>query len=354
MSFLHRVLDRPSYGMLREGVFYKPTSREMFGEFFSRLNLLKSRRAWLPLLAWTASAALAIPFMIFLTRHFSWSLLLLGMTYSMVWLGTYGTIYLHRYSTHRAFQFSNPAWRFVVRNLSIKVVPEEVYVISHHVHHLIPEKAGDPYNVNGGGLYCFLADVNHQQVARNLSERDYSRLALLMEHTGVKVNTYAQYQKWGSICHPARTVLHFALNWTFWYGIFFWIGGHALATAIFGCSVIWAFGIRTYNYDGHGRGVDKRRAGVDFNTEDLSVNQLWPGFVAGEWHNNHHLYPNGVRSGFLPYQLDTAWLVIKSVDLLGGIASYRDYKEDFYRDHYLPYLEAKKKKAEAETAPALS
>src|SRR4051794_16546536 len=116
MSFLNRVLEPPSYGLLRDGKFYRPTAFEMFREFFSRLNPLATRKAWLPLMGWTASTALAIPFVIFLTRYFSWSLLLLGMTYSMVWLGTHGTIYLHRYSTHRAYQFSGPLWRFIVRN----------------------------------------------------------------------------------------------------------------------------------------------------------------------------------------------------------------------------------------------
>jgi stearoyl-CoA desaturase (delta-9 desaturase) len=127
----------------------------------------------------------------------------------------------------------------------------------------------------------------------------------------------------------------------FWYGVFYLLGGHALATAIFGCSVIWAFGVRTYNYDGHGGGRDKRQVGIDFNDKDLSINQVWPGYVAGEWHNNHHLYPNGVRSGFLPYQLDLAYVVIWIGSKIGAIHSMRDYKADFMEKHYLPYLAAK-------------
>ena len=66
--------------------------------------------------------------------------------------------------------------------------------------------------------------------------------------------------------------------------------------------------------------------------------RVWPGYVSGEWHNNHHLYPNGARAGFLKYQFDLAWVFIWSVYRLGGISSYRDYKADFMRDHYEPYL----------------
>lgn len=259
----------------------------------------------------------------------------------MVILGSHGTLYLHRYSTHRAFQFSNRIWLFLVRNMVIKIIPEEVYVISHHVHHRFSEQPGDPYNVNAGWLYCFLADVNHQLIARDLSEKDYLRVAKLIEHTGVHLNSYPQYQKWGSICHPAYTILHFVLNWIFWYNAFYLLGGHALATGLFGISGVWAFGVRTFNFDGHGRGIDKRQDGIDFHRKDFSINQTWPGLVAGEWHNNHHLYPNGARSGFLPYQLDLPWLFIKGCSKMGGIASYRDYRDDFLKDHYLPYCRKK-------------
>ncbi len=343
MSFLNRLLEAPSYGYLAQGKLYVPTRKEIFREFFSRLNVFSSRKNWLAAWGWFASLSLSIPFIIFLKYYFSWPLLILGLFYSMVILGTHGTIYLHRYSTHRAFQFTNSIWRFIIRNLVIKIIPEEIYVISHHIHHHIPERPGDPYNVHGGWLYCFLADVNHQLIARNLSEKDYNQLLKLMKHTGVRLNNYQQYLSWGSLCHPLYTVSHYLLNWTFWYSVFYLMGGHALATAIFGVSVIWAFGIRTFNYDGHGGGQDKRQEGIDFNQDDLSINQIWPGYVAGEWHNNHHLYPKSARSGFLPYQIDLAWYFIRLYSFIGGIQSYYDYKSDFLQKYYLPYMQRQKR-----------
>ncbi len=338
--FLDRALDSPSYGYTRDGEFYRPSPKEILVEFFRRLNIASSRKNWLPLFGWLTSLSLAIPLFLFFRFHFSWPLLALGFVYSMVVLGTHGTIWLHRYSAHRAFQFRNPFFRSICRNLVIKIIPEEIYVISHHAHHLLPQTPGDPYNVLGGWLYCFLADVNHQTVAKDLSPEDYSRLCRLMNHTGVRLNSYAAYQRWGSLCHPAWTMLHYSLNWAFWYGMLFLLGGHALALAIFGMSGVWAIGIRTFNYDGHGRGKDRRRAGIDFNHRDMSINQLWPGYVAGEWHNNHHLYPNSARSGFLPYQLDLAWIWISLFSRAGIVSSYKDNKADFLKDHYLPYRAA--------------
>ena len=335
-SVLARALEPPSYGYVRDGEFYAPTPSEIWREFGARMNPL-DRKNWLPVTGWLFTAILAVPFFWFFISHFSFGLLAIGLVYSMVVMGTHGTVYLHRYSTHRAYTFRNSFTRFFVRNLTIKIIPEEIYVISHHVHHWRSEQPGNPYNVHGGFLYCFLADAIHQRIAQDLSEKDYLNVTKLLGHTGVKINTYAQYRRWGSVCHPLRTWAHYLLNWTFWFGIFLFLGGPSLAIAIFGMAGVWAFGVRTFNYDGHGRGKDRRREGSDFNRKDLSVNQIWPGYVAGEWHNNHHLYPNGARSGFLPHQLDLAWLFIAGYRSIGGIKTVRDYRKDFYRDHYEPY-----------------
>jgi fatty-acid desaturase len=338
MPFLSRVLQTPSYGFVRQGGLYVPTHGEVLREFLMRINVVRSRKRWLPLWSWISSLAL-LPFLVvFIARYFEFRLLAIGIFYSMVVLGTHGTIYLHRYCTHRAFAFTNRVWLFVWRNLVVKIASEELYVVSHHVHHRFAEKAGDPYNAHGGWLYCFLADVNHQPIATDLTEADYRRATRLLVHSGMRLNSYETFSKWGSISHPARTVGHYVLNWAFWYGVYFAVGGHALATAIFGASFVWAIGIRTFNFDSHGRGRSSQREGRDFHRSDLSINQLWPGYVSGEWHNNHHLYPTSARAGFLPHQLDIAWCLIRACAWLGGVTSCRDSKRSFYRDHYEPYL----------------
>lgn len=123
----------------------------------------------------------------------------------MIIMGTHGTIWHHRYCTHGAYKFRNKFWRFFTKNLTIKAIPEEIYALSHHVHHAKSDQPGDPYNANAGFLYCFLADVNHQPINRNLSEIEYSKAVNLMKHTGVRANSYCQYQKWGSVASPGIT-----------------------------------------------------------------------------------------------------------------------------------------------------
>lgn len=330
MILLDKVLDPPSYGWSdQNGAFNKPTVKQMLGEFFKRMNIFQSKKNWLPLFSWTRVVLLIPLLFLFLFHYFSIPLLIAAFVYSMIIMGTHGTIWHHRYCTHKAYRFKNQFWRVLTQNLTISMIPEEIYAISHHVHHAKSDKPGDPYNASGGFLYCFLADVNHQPIAKNLSAEEYKQTIRLMAHTGVKANCYEKYQKWGSIVHPRNAIFTCLVNWLVWYALFFIIGGHALACALFGAAAFWAVGVRTFNYEGHGKGKDKRKKGYDLNEKDLSINQLWPGFVAGEWHNNHHLYPSSARSGFLKHQVDLAWYYIKFLHLVGGVTSYHDSKASF-------------------------
>jgi stearoyl-CoA desaturase (delta-9 desaturase) len=347
MAFLDYVLQPPAYGWKHDnGDLVKPTPKQIFKEFFSRLNVFKSRKNWLAFFSWLKVICLIPFFFLFIFKFFSLWMLLAAFTYSMIIMGTHGTIWYHRYCTHGAYTFKNSFWRFITHNLTLQIIPEEIYVVSHHVHHAKSDQPGDPYNAQGGFLYCFLADVNHQPMNQNLSEADYAKATNLMKHTGVNTNSYAKYQKWGSMACPVASVLSWIVNWGIWYGIFYLLGGHALACTLFGAAGFWAVGVRTFNYDGHGQGKDKRKDGVDYNREDMSINQLWPGFVAGEWHNNHHLFPKSARSGFKAYQVDFAWYYIKFLSMIGAVTSYRDSKKEFMEQYHEPYLESKKAQAE--------
>jgi len=342
MSFINRALRPPSYGWADEsGELIKPTVGQIFREFFQRLNVFKSKKNWLAFSSWFWALALSPFLILFITKYFEWYLLPIGFVYSMVIMGSHGTVWYHRYATHGAFEFSNAFSRFITQNLVIKVFPEELYVVSHHVHHVQSDLPGDPYNAKAGFLYCFLADVTHQPIALDLTESDYKKATNYLKGAGVKMNTYAQYQKWGSISNPFWSWAHLTLNWAFWYGVFFLIGGHALAFCLFGAAQVWGFGIRTFNYEGHGKGVDKREEGLDFFQEDESINQYWPGYVAGEWHNNHHLFPKSARNGFTKWQLDLPWLYIKFLYLIGGVKSYKNHKDKFMEEYYKPYKEKK-------------
>lgn len=335
MEFVDRILMPPSYGWTcPKGEFVKPTSGQIFKEFFHRLNIFRSKKQWLAVTSWLAVLITFPAVILFVVNYFTWWYALAGFAYGMIVMGTHGTIWYHRYSTHKAYVFKNNFWRFVTRNLVPAMIPEEIYVISHHVHHIKSDTPGDPYYAKGGWLYCFLADVNHQLISTDLTEKEYKLVANMLEHTGAKLNTYEQYKKYGSVSNPLRTFLRMLVTIGFWFTVHYLLFGPALALAFMSGTCLWAVGVRTFNYDGHGRGEDKRKEGVDYNRKDFSINQYWPGFVAGEWHNNHHLYPASARSGFLKHQLDLAWVYIKTLHIIGGVKSYHDSKAKFMRDYH--------------------
>jgi stearoyl-CoA desaturase (delta-9 desaturase) len=176
-----------------------------------------------------------------------------------------------------------------------------------------------------------LSHINHQPINKNMSEADYKKAAGFLRNTGVRINTYAQYCEWGSIASPLYTVAIWLFNWAFWYTAFYLIGGHGLACALFSGALLWYLLIPAFNYTGHGKGEEKHVDGVDFDRSNLSINQMRPGLFAGEWHNNHHLYPASARAGFLPHQIDLAWIYIYCLYKLGGVSSYHDSKKDFLK-----------------------
>jgi len=98
---LDKVLDPPSYGWAdQEGNLSKPTSKQLFKEFFKRINIFQSRKNWLPLFSWLRVIVL-LPFLyLFIFEYFSVWLLVIAFIYSMIIMGTHGTIWHHRYCTH--------------------------------------------------------------------------------------------------------------------------------------------------------------------------------------------------------------------------------------------------------------
>ncbi len=272
-------------------------------------------------------------FFVFILRYFSISLLIAFIVYSMIIMSTHSTIWFHRFCTHKAYTFSHPVWRFITQNLVIKTFPEELYVISHHVHHVKSDKPGDPYNAQAGLMYCMLADVNHQRIATNLKERDYHKAANFIRHIGIPIHSYGQYNKWGSVTSPFYSLALWGANWAFWYGAFYSLAGHGLACAMFGAAMFWMIIVRTFNYTGHGKGGIKHINGIDYDRRNLSINQIRTGLFSGEWHNNHHLYPASARSGFLPYQIDLAWVYIYIMYKIGIVSSFHDSKKEFLRKY---------------------
>jgi stearoyl-CoA desaturase (delta-9 desaturase) len=335
MAFIDYVLETPSYGWKDEkGDVVKPTSRQLFHQVLHNVNIFRTRKNWISAIGPISILSLMPLFLVFVFQYFTWINVLAFIFYAMVVMGTHGTIWYHRYCTHNSYTFKNGFWRFLTQNLVVKTIPEEIYVVSHHVHHSKSDEPGDPYNARAGFGYCMLAPINHQIINRNLNEADYNRAARFMRHTGVRINSYEQYRKWGSIASPFYTIALLLVNWAFWYGVFYLVGGHGLSCAILSAGLFWLALVPAFNYTGHGKGEEKHVEGLDYDRTNLSINQWRPGYFAGEWHNNHHLYPASARCGFLSWQLDVPWLYVKLLHKIGAVTSYHDSTKDFIQKYH--------------------
>ncbi|MES3036788.1 MAG: fatty acid desaturase [Bdellovibrionota bacterium] len=328
MSIIDRMLEHPSYGYTRDQKLYVPTNAEIAKEFFSKINPMK-RKNWLAFTGIMANVLLLGVLGLHFALYFNWMTIPILFVFGFFIMSYHLNFWVHRYCAHKAFQFSNDIARSICRNLTIKIVNEEVYTISHFVHHQYSDQPSDPYNAKAGWLYCFLAEVNHQGIRQDLTEEEYNHLLRLMKHTGVQANSYKQYLKWGSICHPFFTLSHYLLNWAFWFSVFFLIGGMSLATVFFGAAGMWGVLNKNFAYSAHGAGTDRKKPGIDFYQEDNSRNITWSGITSGEWHNNHHLYPTSARSGFQSYQVDVPWLLVYGLYKIGMISSYKNSKSQF-------------------------
>src|SRR5690349_14617694 len=116
MAYLDRVLDPPFYGWTNsEGTLSKPSPKQLFKEFFKRLNVFRCKKNWLPFFSWVRVLILIPLFLLFLFKFFSLTLLLVFFVYSMILMGTHGTIWHHRYCTHQAYTFKNKFWKFITQ-----------------------------------------------------------------------------------------------------------------------------------------------------------------------------------------------------------------------------------------------
>ncbi len=72
-----------------------------------------------------------------------------------------------------------------------------------------------------------------------LSREKYQRVRNFLSHTGVGLNSFEQYQSWGSVSKPFYVISLWILNWTFWYGVLWLLGGTGLALACFSGAFFW-------------------------------------------------------------------------------------------------------------------
>jgi sn-1 stearoyl-lipid 9-desaturase len=245
----------------------------------------------------------------------------------------YNTVWYHRYCSHQAFQFRKPYFVLPFLWTNPMVFREEAYTVPHRVHHQLTEKAGDPYGPHLGWLGSYLAVESSQKINTEIKENEYASLAESVRHIGFKANTYARFKGTGAI----ENVIHYGLRvlfaQLFWMSIFLYLGLASLIPAWYGSIFTASFLIRDFNWHGHG-GLFRRenKPGWEFDDNSHALNQRFYGFLASEWHDNHHKFPGSANNGFQTGQPDLAFCLIRVLYRLGIVSSYTDDLPEFKKE----------------------
>jgi stearoyl-CoA desaturase (delta-9 desaturase) len=97
-------------------------------------------------------------------------------------------------------------------------------------------------------------------------------------------------------------------------------------------SLVWGFFLSTtlilhatcaINSVGHSR--NKQRGYRRFATDDQSVNNFWLSIITlgGGWHNNHHRYAGGARSGVTWWEFDVTYYALRLLEMAGIVWTLR-------------------------------
>jgi len=171
---------------------------------------------------------------------------------------------------------------------------------------LADAKPGDRYQFERQGYFC-------------VDSVDSSRGALVFNRIVSLRDTWAKIEKVTQ--YLARAVLAQLL----WIGLVFAFGGITYVVAWYTSLFIATSLIRDFNWRGHGgNSRHTKKPGWEFDERSYALNQRFYGYIASEWHDNHHKYPTSANNGFLPGQIDIAFNVIQFLHKCGIVQSYID------------------------------
>ena len=210
------------------------------------------------------------------------------------------TVYLHRYSAHRALEL-HPVLKHFFRFwlwLTTAMLTREWTAI-HRKHHAKCETVDDPHSPVIKGLRTVLltgAELYRAEAENPETLRIYGKNC---PDDWLERNVYSRYQLGGvALMGIIDLALFGVLGITVWAIQMMWIP-------------IWAAGV----INGLGHAIGYR----NFECRDAATNLLPWGILIGgeELHNNHHTYPNSAKLSVKPWEFDLGWAWIQLFSFFG-------------------------------------
>ncbi|WP_455888130.1 delta-9 fatty acid desaturase DesA [Pseudomonas rustica] len=209
------------------------------------------------------------------------------------------TVYLHRYSAHRALELNGALKHFFRFWLWLTTAQNtREWTAIHRKHHAKCETPDDPHSPVHKGLGTVLrkgAELYREEARNPETLRIYGKNC---PDDWIERNLYSRYKLGGIALMAVIDLLLFGtIGITIWAVQMMWIP-------------FWAAGV--VNGLGHALGYR------NFECRDAATNLLPWGIVIGgeELHNNHHTYPNSAKLSVKRWEFDMGWAWIRLFCLL--------------------------------------
>ncbi|WP_236167308.1 delta-9 fatty acid desaturase DesA [Pseudomonas fulva] len=209
------------------------------------------------------------------------------------------TVYLHRYSAHRALELNTGLKHFFRFWLWLTTAQNtREWTAVHRKHHAKCETPEDPHSPVYRGLSTVLrkgAELYREEARNPETLRIYGKNC---PDDWVERNLYSRYKLGGIVLMALIDLLLFGTaGITIWAVQMMWIP-------------FWAAGV----VNGLGHAVGYR----NFECRDAATNLVPWGIVIGgeELHNNHHTYPNSAKLSVRRWEFDMGWAWIRLFCLL--------------------------------------
>ena len=209
------------------------------------------------------------------------------------------TVYLHRYSAHRALELNGALKHFFRFWLWLTTAQNtREWTAVHRKHHAKCETPDDPHSPVYKGLGTVLrkgAELYREEARNPETLRIYGKNC---PDDWIERNLYSRYKLGGIALMAVIDLLLFGtLGITIWAVQMMWIP-------------FWAAGV--VNGLGHALGYR------NFECRDAATNLVPWGIVIGgeELHNNHHTYPNSAKLSVKRWEFDMGWAWIRLFCLL--------------------------------------